>query len=1134
MLSRSCVFIGTHTSDSIERAVELIKLGFVLISLKSPSCEKMLKDAELPFTIACTNFEVENLCEGSIVLADFESFDQKSLSSCAILRESAVLYNSLSVFINLNDFDAMLKVSHQGKFECNSYYRRQLAIKTFKGTAEIDNQIANSLATKQNTVLIVGNGGREHAIATKLFQSDLIDKIFVAPGNGGTDLMRGKVSNVKIDPENILELVTFAVKNEISLVVVGPEQPLVLGLVDEMSKAGISCFGPSAAAARIEGSKAWAKDFMQRHHIATASYKNFDSFNEAKAYLLNLPEDQKVVVKASGLAAGKGVILPATLAEAIEATRSIMEEKVFGAAAGGTVVIEELMTGPEISLLSFCDGVTAIAMPAAQDHKRVFDEDQGPNTGGMGAYAPSPLLSPLLQQDCMRMVQRALDGLRQEGCPFRGVLYMGLMLTGAGPKVVEFNCRFGDPETQVILPLLDSDLFPIMLACSAGQLSPELVRWSSGAACTVVCAAGGYPGPYARGLPISGLEAAAEEATVVHGGTALQRGDGEEAVVTAGGRVLAVTGCGATLREAVDAAYRAARRVSFPGMHFRSDIAQRGLTAPVRLGVLGSTRGSSLQAVIDAIAAGSLNAVVSVIVSDKAEAGILQRATSHGIAARHISAVDGKTKKTRKAYDAEVTAELLLHGVELVLMVGYMRIVSAEFTEAWRERCLNVHPSLLPEFAGGMDLKVHEAVLAAGRTESGCSVHVVTEAVDGGPVVVQRRCPVLTEDTPETLKQRVQALEGPAFIEAIRLFQTGRLLGPQVVTYRSAGVDIDAGEALVERIKPFCKATRRAGCDADLGGFGGLFDLAAAGFNAADTVLVSGTDGVGTKLKIAQQLGKHDTIGIDLVAMSVNDILVCGAEPLFFLDYFACGSLDVAVAASVVQGIAAGCKESGCALIGGETAEMSGMYANGEYDLAGFAVGAVSKAALLPRAVTSGDVLIGLRSAGVHSNGYSLVRKCVQLSGLSYDAPCPYDPLAKSLGDSLLCPTRLYVRSVLPLVRAGRLKGLAHITGGGLLDNIPRILSADQAAELDAQAAGWELPPVFRWLQSIANLPQVELLRTFNCGVGMVLVVAAGDAAEVLQSLQESEGPLYPPLLLGRVRERRGEEPQVSVLGEVL
>ena len=310
--------------------------------------------------------------------------------------------------------------------------------------------------------------------------------------------------------------------------------------------------------------------------------------------------------------------------------------------------------------------------------------------------------------------------------------------------------------------------------------------------------------------------------------------------------------------------------------------------------------------------------------------------------------------------------------------------------------------------------------------------------------------------------------------------------------YAAAGVDIDAGNRLVEMIKPMLRLTSRAGADAEIGGFGGLFDLKAAGFT--DPILVAATDGVGTKVKLTIETNRHDTIGIDLVAMSVNDLVVQGAEPLFFLDYFACSKLDTAVAAKVVGGVAAACREVRCALIGGETAEMPGLYQAGDYDLAGFAVGAVSRDALLPRAdITPGDVVLGLASSGVHANGFSLVRRIVATSGASLAAPAPFDG-SRTLGEALLTPTRLYVNSCLAAIRETKaVKALAHITGGGFVDNIPRVIPRGFCALVDLDRV--PVPPVFKWLAATGEVGEQEMLRTFNCGIGMVAIVGAGDAA---------------------------------------
>lgn len=321
---------------------------------------------------------------------------------------------------------------------------------------------------------------------------------------------------------------------------------------------------------------------------------------------------------------------------------------------------------------------------------------------------------------------------------------------------------------------------------------------------------------------------------------------------------------------------------------------------------------------------------------------------------------------------------------------------------------------------------------------------------------------------------------------------------PNGLTYAQAGVDIDAGNALIEKIKPYAKATRRPGADAALGGFGALFDLKAAGY--ADPLLVSTTDGVGTKLKVAIDTGLHDTVGIDLVGMCVNDLLAQGAEPLLFLDYFATGKLNVDEAARVVVGIAEGCSLAGCALVGGETAEMPGMYKEGDYDLAGFSVGAVERGAVLPRLgdQAAGDLIIGLGSSGPHSNGYSLVRRIVERSGLAWDAPAPFVE-GKTLAEALMAPTRIYIKSVLPQIKAGRIKGCAHITGGGLIENPPRAIAEGLEAEFDWNA--WPLPPVFAWLQEQGGVADHELRRTFNCGVGLILIVAPEDAPEVLEGL---------------------------------
>ncbi|KAI8618067.1 phosphoribosylglycinamide synthetase [Chytriomyces sp. MP71] len=787
------------------------------------------------------------------------------------------------------------------------------------------------MATSAYNVLLIGSGGREHALAVGLAADASVSTVFVAPGNGGTQTAGGKIQNV--DLHSFDELVAFAVKNNVGLCVPGPEQPLADGIAAHFKKVGIPVFGPSAAAAQIEASKAFAKDFMARHNIPTAAYRNFTKYEDAETYVRATYKGGDFVIKASGLAAGKGVLLPETLDEGLQGLKDVMVSKEFGT-SGDEVVIEERLYGEEVSVLTFCDGYTIIPFPGAQDHKRVFEGDNGPNTGGMGAYAPAPIYTPALQSLVSRTIlQPTVAGLRREGIPFVGCLYAGLILTASGPKVIEFNCRFGDPETQSVVPLLEAPgLARVCLAAATGCLDSVDVRFRRAASATVVLVAGGYPGSYAKGHEIA-VGKMDTGVSVIHAGTKYASGK----LVTNGGRVIAVTAVGDDLAEAIKKAVANAANIKFEGCHFRKDIGHR----------------------------------------------------------------------------------------------------------------------------------------------------------------------------------------------ALNLLQTQKAQG---ATYAEAGVSIDAGNLLVDKIKNIVKATRRSGADADIGGFGGVFDLAAAGYDH-DTLLVSSTDGVGTKLKVAHLVGIHDTIGIDLVAMSVNDVLVQGAEPLFFLDYYGCSHLEVDVAKDVVSGIAEGCLQSKCALIGGETAEMPGMYLPGDYDLAGFVVGAVKRDQLLPRMDLINpdtDVLLGLPSSGVHSNGYSLVRHIVAGSGFSYTSPCPWQPDA-TLGQALLTPTKIYVRELLPILRLGLVKALSHITGGGFTDNIPRCLPKDVGVTVDV--AAYDLPAVFKWLKKQGNISDAELVRTFNCGIGMVLVVDRVNVDEVIKSVTAlGGGPVVRLGTVTRVAKDCSEHDRVKIL----
>ncbi|MBN1311934.1 MAG: phosphoribosylamine--glycine ligase [Anaerolineae bacterium] len=422
-------------------------------------------------------------------------------------------------------------------------------------------------------VLVIGSGGREHTLAWSLARSPQVGRVYLAPGNAGTvwEATDGlaETSNVPITVDDFPGLIAFARDENIDLTVVGPEVPLVAGIADEFTAAGLLVFGPSKAAAQLEGSKAFANDFMKKHGIPSADYRTFTEFEEAQKYLEEA--SRPVVIKASGLAAGKGVIVLDSLDELRQALRQIMQDRIFGE-AGDTVVIEERLSGPEVSLLAFSDGKTVVPMLPARDHKRANDNDEGPNTGGMGCYTPVPDVSAAdIEHITKTILQPTVDGMRKQGTPYSGVLYAGLMKTADGFKIIEFNCRFGDPETQVILPLLESDLFEIAKACAEGRLDEVDIRWNDGGCATVVLASPGYPGSYPKGLPISGLDKAAqhEGVTVFHAGTAF---DGSGQLVTNGGRVLNVSAEGSDLPEALRRAYSAIDDIHFDGMHFRRDI----------------------------------------------------------------------------------------------------------------------------------------------------------------------------------------------------------------------------------------------------------------------------------------------------------------------------------------------------------------------------------------------------------------------------------------------------------------------------------------------------------------------------------------------------------------------------------
>ncbi|HWQ74543.1 MAG TPA: phosphoribosylamine--glycine ligase [Syntrophomonas sp.] len=420
-------------------------------------------------------------------------------------------------------------------------------------------------------LLVVGSGGREHALVWKLSRSPEVDMIYAAPGNPG---MMGLAQCVDLAADDIEGLCAFAGREKIDLTVVGPEAPLTLGIVDRFQAAGMKIFGPSAAAARLEGSKVFSKNLFKKYAIPTARFEVFDEAEPAREFARSLfDQGRQAVVKADGLAAGKGVVVAESFDEAAAAIDSIMKDKAFGA-AGDKLLVEECLQGEELSFFAISDGSGHLALLAAQDHKRIFDGDRGPNTGGMGAYTNPPLYTEELKQRIIReVIEPTIQAMQAEGCPYRGVLYAGLMLTAEGPKVLEYNARFGDPEAQVLMPMIKSDLLPVLEAAADGDLAGQKLEMGAGACVGVVMASAGYPGAYRKGDAITGLDRLAEDTLIFQAGTALQ----DDRLVTAGGRVLAVVVRADSIPEAIDKVYGEAEKIHFEGMHYRRDIARKAL-----------------------------------------------------------------------------------------------------------------------------------------------------------------------------------------------------------------------------------------------------------------------------------------------------------------------------------------------------------------------------------------------------------------------------------------------------------------------------------------------------------------------------------------------------------------------------
>ena len=734
--------------------------------------------------------------------------------------------------------------------------------------------------SKALNILVVGSGAREHALATKISESPRCANLHVTPGNAGTPGTRHNV--VATDINGIIALCNT---NRVSLVVIGPEAPLAAGLVDALHAAGIAAFGPTQALARLESDKSYAREVAQLLNLPGPHCATFKQGDETSALAWYTQFGADIVVKQSGLAGGKGVVVPNS---ANETTTAIRE-----AIALGDVVLEERLFGTECSLIALSDGSTSVAFPLAQDHKRIGEGDTGLNTGGMGAYAPAPVAFSADELHAM-FITPVINHFSSAGTPFIGALFAGIMLTKDGPRLLEYNCRFGDPEAQVLLSLLDSDIVELLLACTNGSLTSNHLVIRDGSALAVVLAAHNYPHPPRTGDIITNLPTTNPMSSVFHGGTEVVNGQ----LVTAGGRVLTCVGVGQTLDEARTHAYATASRISFDGVQLRRDI-------------------------------------------------------------------------------------------------------------AWR---------------------------APGAT---------------------------------------------------------------ITSYASTGVNIDEGTRAVDLIKASVAKTATSHVLRGVGAFGGALDVSFLK-EFDHPVLVGSTDGVGTKVELAARTGRIRGTGHDIVNHCVNDVLVQRAYPLFFLDYLASSHLNADNVAEVVGGMADACAATGCVLLGGETAEMPGVYVDGAFDIAGTLVGVAEREQLLPLpTIAAGDVLIGVASNGPHTNGYSYLRKLFAWIPME-SQPVPLD---RPLVEALLEPHRNYLPVLKNALNTEHVKALVHITGGGLPENMPRVLPEGIGAIINL--GSWPMPPLFQLVSELSTLDTDELYRTLNMGVGMVVIVAPEHVTAVQHSINE-------------------------------
>ena len=790
-----------------------------------------------------------------------------------------------------------------------------------------------------------------------------------------------------------------------SLVIASKEDDIING--DYQNSFG-NFFGPSKESAIIEGSKIFSKRFMKENNIPTSDYKIHNCLLSAS---LSVQKNQ--VIKLDGLASGKGVFLYDNIKQA-----KLFLRQIYDRDKRCKIIIEDRIEGQEVSVMAFCNGKDLELMPQVIDYKRIYDDDKGLNTGGMGAIGPVEILN---NQELEEVKEHMLKVVRKLN--FKGVLYAGIIKNQDGYYFLEFNCRFGDPETQVVLNLLESDLYQIMMDCIRGNNLN--IKWKNNFCANVVLSHQDYPRmklKEAVDITIGDLD---NDIKIYWANQKDNK--------TTGGRVASVLHVSDDLGYSLNKIYNNIHKINYQGIYYRRDIGYNYLlrkknSKKLKLAILSSSKGTSLEKLLE-------KDMIEIIISDKNK-GVIEKGIKNNVKTLYLPKID---------YEQLINILDSLE-IDIIYAVGFMQIIPKFFCDYYNGKLFNIHPSLLPKYQNMVSDNIHQTVIDNDEYFTGCTLHQMTEKVDQGKIMWQKQIVRKGISYADYLKDQVQNLEKELLFDFLTFYQT------QKIDYKDSGVDVKAGENFIELIK-----------NEDIGSFCAIN-------NFDGQLIASSTDGVGTKLELARKHKKYENIGIDLVAMCVNDLYARGATPRIFLDYIATSKLDQEDLLAIINSIKEGCKQANIKLVGGETAEMPGLYKYKHFDLAGFSVGTIKEIFPKKNLITSGQRIYALPSNGIHSNGYSMVRKLLKRH--DYDI------------DTLMKPTRIYSECLDIIKEEGdNLIAMAHITGGGLVGNLKRIIPHYYHFEIAIT-----IKDEFSWIMEKSKSTYMDMISTFNCGYGMAFI----------------------------------------------